>query len=204
MELADLLHALGDLPPRRVRLNPTPGRATVADLDYPTNALCELIDGTLVEKAHGFMESVLTGWVVTLLNGYIFPRNLGIVTGATGFTQLASGNYRSPSVAYFSWDTLPDRRLSTEAYPRLAPDLAVEMLCLDNTPGEMQRKRTEFFASGTSLIWEIDPRARSARAYTAVDVFTDLTVTDTLDADPVLPGFTISLADLFAYLDRHG
>ena len=68
----------------------------------------------------------------------------------------------------------------------------------------MDRKRDEYFRAGVRLVWEIDPRKRTARVYTALDRFTDLTAADTLTGDPVLPGFTLPLAALFAELDRHG
>ena len=84
------------------------------------------------------------------------------------------------------------------------PDLAVEVLSSGNTLGEMARKRDEYFGAGVRLVWEIDPRVRTVRIYTAIDQFRDLTATDTLTGDPVLPGFTVSLAQLFAELDRHG
>ena len=42
------------------------------------------------------------------------------------------------------------------------------------------------------------------RVYTAADRHQDFTAADTLTGDPVLPGFTVSLAQLFAELDRHG
>jgi Uma2 family endonuclease len=34
----------------------------------------------------------------------------------------------------------------------------VEILSEGNTGGEMACKRREYFAAGTSLVWEIDPR----------------------------------------------
>jgi Uma2 family endonuclease len=68
----------------------------------------------------------------------------------------------------------------------------------------MARKRDEYFRGGVRLVWEIDPRARTVRAYTATDHYQDFTAADTLTGEPVLPGFTVSLAQLFAELDRHG
>lgn len=202
--VADLLRRLGDVPPARVRFTPTPGTATPADIDVPGNRLCEIVDGTLVEKAVGQRESFLAGWIITLFNMHVIPRNLGYVTAPDGFLQLASGNLRAPDVAYFAWESFPDRRRPAEAYPAVAPDLAVEVLSPGNTRAEMAAKRAEFFASGTRLIWEIDPRTRTARAFTAAETFADLTAADALDAAPVLPGFVVPLADLFAQLDRHG
>jgi Uma2 family endonuclease len=202
--MADLLHRLGDISPARVRLNPVPGTATVADLLNPENEGCELIDGTLVEKAVGWEESFLAIWLATLLNQFVIPRNLGAVTGEAGLMELPGGPVRGPDVAFTSWDRMANRARPSDPVPELAPDLAVEVLSASNTPGEMARKRDEYFRAGVRLVWEIDPRARTVRAYTAAGRFTDLTANDTLTGDPVLPGFTLPLAHLFAELDRHG
>jgi Uma2 family endonuclease len=86
----------------------------------------------------------------------------------------------------------------------VVPDLAVEVLSKSNSPREMARKRDEYFRAGVRLVWEIDPRTRTVRVYTAVDLFEVLTVADTLTGGDVLLGFTLPLADLFADLDRHG
>jgi Uma2 family endonuclease len=86
----------------------------------------------------------------------------------------------------------------------VVPELVVNFSRPGNTPGEMTRKRGEYFRAGVRLVWEIDPRARTVRVYTSVTAFTDLTAADTLDGAPVLPGFTLPLSQLFAELDRHG
>jgi Uma2 family endonuclease len=202
--IADLLHRLGDIPPDRVRFDPTPGTATVEDLLREGNELCELVDGTLVEKPVGLEESFLAGWLLTLINQFVVPRNLGAVTGEAGLMELPSGPVRGPDVAFTSWGRMANRRRPADPIPALAPDLAVEVLSRSNTLGEMARKRGEYFRAGVRLVWEIDPRARTVRVYTAVDQFRDLTAADALDGGAVLPGFTLPLAQLFAELDRHG
>jgi hypothetical protein len=48
--MADLLHRLGDVPPARVRMHPTPGTATEADvarIHGKEKRLFELVDGIL-------------------------------------------------------------------------------------------------------------------------------------------------------------
>lgn len=202
--VAELLHRLGDIPADRVRLNPLPGTATVDDLEHPDNKLCELVDGTLVEKAVGWEESFLAYWLGKFLIDFVNPRNLGVITGPDGTVKLFPDLARAPDVAFTSWDRMPGRRRPTEKVPLLAPDLAVEVLSESNTKAEMARKRDEYFRAGVRLVWEIDPRQRSARVYTAADRYTDLTAADTLDGGAVLPGFAVRLADLFAELDRHG
>jgi Uma2 family endonuclease len=202
--VADLLARLGDVPPWRVRLQPPPGAATeqdVLDLRARTKRLYELVDGVLVEKAMGFRESLLAGAVVELIRQFLRGRRLGVVTGADGMMRLVSGRVRMPDVAFVSWASLPGRRIPDEPIPNLAPDLAVEILSESNTRGEMALKRQEYFAAGTRLVWQIDPRSRSAEVFTAPDVATELNEAQSLDGGGVLPGFTLSLRELFAELD---
>ena len=202
--IADLLHRLGDIPPERIRYDPVPGTATIDELLKPENANCELVEGTLVEKAVSLEASFLGIWLATMINNFVLARNLGMVTGEHGFVELPDGPVRGPDVAFTSWDTVTNRRRPNEPIPRLAPDLVVEVLSPKNTAREMDRKRGEYFRSGVKLLWEIDPRARTVRVYTSETAFTDLTATDSLDGRDVLPGFTLPVADLFAELDRHG
>lgn len=55
--VADLVHQLGDIPLHRIRMNPLLGKATEKDLikllNGPNKVLCELVDGTLMEKVRG-------------------------------------------------------------------------------------------------------------------------------------------------------
>ena len=202
--IADLLRRFGDISPDRVRFTPVPGTATIDDLLRSENRGCELVEGTLVEKTAGLEESFLALWLGTLLNNFVIPRNLGMVTGEAGFMELPGGPVRGPDVAFISWDHMASRQRPVDPIPELAPDLVVEVLSRGNTPGEMSRKRSEYFAAGVRLLWEIDPRARTVRVYTSETAYTDLTAADTLDGAAVLPGFTLLLTNLFAELDRHG
>ncbi len=70
--IADLLASLGRVSPARVRLRPFPGTATERDViavHDRENRLCELVDGTQVEKVMGFDLSrfavVLAAYLVT-------------------------------------------------------------------------------------------------------------------------------------------
>ncbi len=58
--LADLRRRLGGISLERIWFHPAPGTATEKDVitaEERENRLCELVDGTLVEKAMGFEES---------------------------------------------------------------------------------------------------------------------------------------------------
>jgi Uma2 family endonuclease len=206
--LADLLEQLGGIAPERVRFHPAPGTATEEDVlairNSPERRLCELVDGVLVEKAMGLRESFLAVALAAILLNFVRPRRLGIVTGADGMMRLVSGLVRIPDVAFISWDRLPNRRVPSEPIPNVAPDLAVEVLSAGNTPGEMARKRQDYFAAGVHLVWQVDPRTRTVEVVTAHDQSTIRHETHILDGGTVLPGFTVPLQELFAELDQQG
>jgi Uma2 family endonuclease len=201
----DLLHQLGDVPAWRIRLHPSPGTASEADvlrLHADEKRLYELVDGTLVEKGMGYRESLLAVYLIMCLDRHVRPRNLGLVTGEAGMLRLFAGMVRIPDVAFVSWARVPGGRVPTAPIPSLAPDLAVEILSGSNTPREMDRKRGEYFDAGVRLVWIIDPDARTVAVYTTPANPSVLTEHDALDGGAVLTGFTLRLSDLFAELDR--
>jgi Uma2 family endonuclease len=153
------LDRLGGIPADRVRFRPAPGEATeqdAIDAERRFGVLCELIDGTLVEKPIGLYESVLAIILARALSEFVSSRKLGIVAGSDGLFRVLPGQIRLPDVSFTSWDRLP-ADYSGRAAANLSPDLAVEILSPSNTAREMARKRIDLFAGGTRLMWVIDP-----------------------------------------------
>jgi Uma2 family endonuclease len=199
--LADLLSRLGDISPARIRMHPSPGSATEADvlrIHAREKRLFELIDGVLVEKGMGYRESVLAMAIVRALANWVLPRDLGAVSGPDGMMKVLPEQVRLPDVAFASWSRFPGGKIAKDPVPSLTPDIAVEVLSESNTPREMARKRLEYFESGVQLVWIVDPDARIVVVYTAPDAFVVLSEADTLDGGKVLPGFTLPLRELFA------
>jgi Uma2 family endonuclease len=159
--------------------------------------MCELVDGTLVEKPSGFLESNIAGLISTALNTFIAPRDLGIVVGEQGMMRLRPGLVRAPDVSFISWDQIPGRQISDDPIPSVYPELAVEVFSKGNTRREMARKRKEYFRVGARIVWMVYPRKRSVDVYTAEDQFDTLAETDTLDGGEVLPGFKLPVRSLF-------
>lgn len=198
---AEVLARLDDIPPERIRLQPPPGTATEEDVIHSKSrfgCLCELVDGTLVEKTVGFHESLLAIQVAFFLRTFLQEHDLGIVLGPDGMLRVAPGQVRLPDVSFFSWDHFPNRILPAGAVLDLTPDLAIEVLSPRNTKREMARKRREYFLGGTRLVWEVDPDKRTVRVYTAPDESALLRQNRTLDGGSVLPGFRLPIQQLFA------
>lgn len=202
--MADFLTNLGGIAPGRVAARPALGHATLADLmainESNEPALHELVDGVLVEKAMGFEASVVALAIARIIGAFVAQNRLGLVSGAGGFFQLDS-SVRGPDVAFVSADRLPEGVFPKEAYPKLSPNLVVEVLSPGNTQAEMTRKRLEYFHSGAQLMWIVDCTFRSVAVYTSVSEVTVLDETAMIDGGNALPGFTAPVADFFSDLD---
>ena len=200
--VAELLHRLGGIPADRVRFHPLPGTATEEDLLRLLDAkvaICELVDGTLVDKPLGYFESEIAGLILTLLNVYIVPRHLGIVTGEAGTMRLAPGLVRIPDVGFLARDRFPDGKRPRGPIPAIAPDLAVEVLSVSNTRAEIDRKLVEYFDAGTRIAWIVDPKRRTVRVHHGPGEGDSilLSAADRIDGGDVLPGFEADVADFF-------
>lgn len=203
--LADLLDRLGGIPLERIRAIPPPGSATeddVLEAEGHTGRVCELVDGVLVEKAMGYYESMLAMLLGRRLGDFVEQHDLGIVLGEAGTLRILPDQVRVPDLSFIRWERFPDRRLPQEPLPRIAPDLAIEVLSTGNTPGEMQRKLRDYFRAGVRLVWYLDPRARTMEVYTSPEQCTVVGEGDVILGGDVLPGFRMPLRELFDRADR--
>jgi Uma2 family endonuclease len=109
---------------------------------------------------------------------------------------------RLPDISFISVQRMKAGGGIKQPIPSLISDLAIEILSPANRPGEMRRKREEYFAAGVRLVWIIDPKTRSADVYTDVDQLTRVDRAGMLDGNDALPGFAVNLAELFQAADE--
>lgn len=206
--LADVLKRLGGISPRRIRLNPPPGKATERDvvrIHDRENRLYELVDGVLVEKVLGVQASCVAVLLSRRMGNFAEDESdLGFMMGADATLRLLPGLVRIPDVSFVSWKRVPSREYPAEPVPDLIPNLAVEVLSEGNTAREMERKVKDYFVAGVELVWIVDPETRTVDVYTAPDEWVRLTEEQTLDGGKVLPGFSLPLRELLAKVSREG
>jgi len=206
--MADLLHELGDVSPRRVLMSPFPGGAVADDLlrfldgQGREKRLCELIDGVLVEKSMGWFEARLATLLVLFLESYLEDHDIGFTLGADAPHRLDEQLIRLPDVAFVRYESLPSSQERQSAIANWVPDLAVEVLSPSNTPGEMERKLNDYFQHGVKRVWYVDPELRTVRVFQSRDDFRSLTEVDILEDAELLPGFQLSIQEWFRRADQ--
>ena len=206
LTIADLVHRLGDIPTDRIMLHPAPGTATEKDviryLEAPRKRLCELIDGVLVEKPMGMLEGIFGAWLCRCLWNFVHEVDLGVVFGSDSPIRFQLGLVRYPDVGFISWARIPDEEMPSDAIGKIIPDLAIEVLSRSNTVAEIELKLDHYFEAGVRLAWIIDPKMQTVDVYSSRRRVKHLEATDELDGGKVLPGFKLSLAELFSVVNR--
>jgi Uma2 family endonuclease len=170
-------------------------------LRLPDNGMRhELIDGELHEMPpaggeHGFVGGSVLGRLHVFLDQH--PEVGGALFAAeTGFKlRRDPDTVRAPDVAYVCQARLHPARV--RGYPEMAPDLAVEVVSPNDTASEIQAKVDDWLRAGVQAVWVLYPANRTAMIYGADGTARLLHADDILQGEPVLPGFTCRLDDLF-------
>lgn len=198
---ADLFERFGPIPLDRIRTDPPPGLATLNDaiaFNESKRGLCEFVDGVLVEKTVGAYESYLAMEIAFVIRQFLVEHNLGVVLVTDGSYRFVSGRMRMPDVSFISWQRMGDYDLRSQAVVPFAPDLAVEVLSPSNTERELEDQLEDYFTDQVHLVWVVDPQRREVSVYVSQTQPTVLGESDRLEGGDVLPGFALSLENLFA------
>jgi Uma2 family endonuclease len=161
----------------------------------------ELVDGEVIEMTPaGGIHGRIVARMCRRLAEHVEVRGGGeVVVGDVGFVLTLPTDperVRAPDVAFVSLERLPDGRLP-QGFVTGAPDLAVEVLSPRDNPLEVQQKVRDYLEAGARLVWVVAPQARSVTVYRADASARLVREPESLDGEDVLPGLTVSLADLF-------
>jgi Uma2 family endonuclease len=87
--------------------------------------------------------------------------------------------------------------VQSKSFLDVCPELIVEVMSPDDTWSEVQDKLAEYFAVGAKSIWVADPKRQRVHVYRSLTDLDVLSVQDTLTGGEVLPGFQVTVAELF-------
>ncbi len=165
---------------------------------------CELLNGRIVKKQYwrdtedgmnprSLNHSRSMHTTAAAIGGWVAPRNLGEVLITPSFLVGANRDQsRKPDVAFVA-GAMPSE---PEAILALVPTLAVEVISPNNTAEEMEAKVAEYLTAGAQMVWLTFPESRMVIAFWQ-DGGAVFKSGDTITAEPVLPGFSCPVADLF-------
>ncbi len=160
----------------------------------------ELVKGELIRMSPtGQEHGVLTINLTLPLGTYVKANKLGVVCAAeTGFKlEQDPDTVRAPDIAFISQARYA-KVGRTAKYWDGAPDLAVEVLSPSDTPRKVERKVADWLQAGAQSVWVVNPKRRTVTVYSSQFETVILTEHDELDGGDVVPGFQLTVAEIFA------
>ena len=128
-----------------------------------------------------FVKQHQSGKVYAAETGFILARNPDTV--------------RAPDAAFVQKERLAEQPAS--GFFEGAPDLAVEVISPSETVDDVESKVIDYLEAGTALVWLIYPRTQTVTVYRSLTDIKILTSEDTLTGGDLLPGFSVSLKEIF-------
>lgn len=165
--------------------------------DPPRDQRWEIIDGELhVTPPAGHEHGGTAGHAFYHLYDWVRRHRCGVVYAAeTGFIlRRAPDTLVAPDVAFVRTERIPPRG---PGFFKGHPDLAVEVVSPRDRRKAVEGKVERWLDAGTSEVWVVWTRKRQVTVHRPGGDPLNLHEADTLTAGPVLPGFTLPVAELF-------
>ncbi|HWI65192.1 MAG TPA: Uma2 family endonuclease [Symbiobacteriaceae bacterium] len=165
----------------------------------PEDKRYELIEGDFfMTPAPNIRHQAIVGYLFATLWGFVRAHGLGAVFPAPTDVVLSSENVVQPDVLFVSKE---QSGIIMKGAIHGAPDLVVEILSPSTSSRDLVLKRKLYGRFGVQEYWIVDPDARTIEVLTptasGLDTWRQLSAAETLTS-PLLPGFSIPLAEVFA------
>ena len=169
---------------------------------------CTMNDDLRIElTAEGLIEimpptfgntSAKNNIIAIQLGNWTLQEGNGVSFDSSGGFTLPNGAVRSPDASWVSnarYDLLSAEE--RDSFTPLCPDFVVELRSSSDRLSVLQAKMDEYIANGARLGWLLDPLRRQAHVYRPGAEVEILDNSDSLSADPELPGFTLDLKPIW-------
>lgn len=178
--------------------------ATLADL-IKVDGKAELINGRIVTFIpSGFLPSRVAFRISMSLAAYVATGGVGEpIADPTGYAfdpPLLSGRQSICPDASLYTGTPPANRMGfIDGFPVFAVEVRSENDYGPKPDREYAEKRTDYFAAGTLVVWDVDPIGQTVTRYSSAPPTTATVFRrgDTADAEPAVSGWRLSVDALF-------
>ena len=177
-------------------------KATIADLyKVPDNAKAEIVDGEILQMSPtgdrparaAFKIAIGLSQMEGRIAGRAYPDNVGYEV------NLPNRKSFSPDASFYIGQ--PTGMKFLEGAPIFAAEVRSENDYGTNAERAIAKKRTDYFAAGTLVIWDVDVLSPDViKSYKADDPETPKIFRrgEMADAEPAVPGWRISVDELFS------
>ncbi len=164
-------------------------------VNLPDNAdrRFEFIDGEIIEVPSHPYSSGLSSQFIIALGVFTKGKNLGYITGEQG-GYIVAGARLAPDVAFIRKSRQAE--LPQQGYNPLAPDLAIEIVSPNDDDQDIEKK-VKLYSKAGVLLWVVYPKRREVEVFAPGRKKQIIGIDGELDGGDVLPGFRLSLAEVF-------
>lgn len=160
----------------------------------------ELIRGELVPMPPtNHRASSLAAWLIYKLGSHVYPHQLGKISSSDGGYILSRDPdiMVAPDVAFVREDRMPSS-VEQSKFLELAPDLVVEVVSPSDRFTDLHDKVMLYLNAGVQIVWVVDPERKTITEYTPDSPTRAFNVGDTIGGGDILPGFELSVSELFS------
>ena len=153
----------------------------------------ELVEGELrTMSPAGSQHGAITQRIAVRLSVFVEQHRLGqVYSSETGFVLSRNPDtVLQPDVGYVR----RERAIENDQFIPGPPDVAFEVISPSDRYTEVDEKKDRYLRAGTLVVVVVDPRRRKVQVYRKSGL---TEVTGTLTLDDVLPGWSMTLDDIF-------
>jgi Uma2 family endonuclease len=166
-------------------------------LELETQGLFELVRGRLVEKQMSSEANEVAGIIGGLLFNYLRASGAGKHYPEQSFQCFPHDPVlvSRPDISVVSSTRIAG--VNKTGHVTIAPDLAIEVVSPNDKIFELDEKLDDYRKAAVKLVWVVDYKSRTVRVRPLGGRPAELEETDILKGDPVLPGFSVLVSELF-------
>jgi Uma2 family endonuclease len=146
----------------------------------------------------GFYHGSRQFEIAYLLKKFLEQHPIATLAGDCSITLARNPDtVRAPDICVVRNERYPKHYTNGPIFD-VAPDLVIEIRSPSERPGILKSKIRDYMTAGTSVVWVVDQDKRTVAVYKSTDAPPRIIAGDErLTGDPVLPGFSCTLAELF-------
>lgn len=160
----------------------------------------ELVSGNLITfPLAGCLHGMIAADIGSRLHAFVHAHRLGQTFAAgTGFILNRNPDtVLAPDASYLSHERMRKHDRPTRGYFPSAPDLVVEVNSPEDNQVGIGDRVAEWLKGGALLVWWVEPDRKTITTYNSLCHVQPQNVDAILLGDPVLPGFSVALTDIF-------
>ncbi len=161
----------------------------------------ELIDGEIVGSEKKFRHGRICFKLMVELEPAAEKSRSGIVVASSTGFRMSNGDVLCPDASFSSIARIKAMGGIPDEFFKGAPDLVADVLTPHDDLLALHNKLLTYFGNGTRLCWVVNPDKEIVHVYHSPVPDAILTKTDFLDGEDIVPGFKLSVGELFKALE---